>query len=89
MHHRHTKAQAQLVAKTYNLNADEVEAILSSYWKDKIAEVWHTEDVAEVAPGISADDAMAVLTAVLDNHDANIGINWDVLRFHTENLAFA
>jgi hypothetical protein len=83
------EAQAQLLSERFGMEAQAVVAVLKEYWKDRIASIWTIEDVAEVSPGITDEDAMAVLDAALDNHDANIGINWDVLRFHAENLGYA
>lgn len=40
---------------------------------------WNVEDVLEVRPDLTEEQAFAVLRSVESNHDANIGINWDVL----------
>ena len=44
-----------------------------------ITVIWHIEDVQMVRPDLDAEQAYEVLTAVKRNHDATIGINWDVL----------
>lgn len=56
---------------------------LKEYWKDKIALVWSTEYVInrakEIGVTISEDDAKNVLQQVLDNHDRNYGVTWEIL----------
>ena len=42
---------------------------------------WNIEDVQSLDPNISDDQAIEVLELALDNHDANVGVNWDVLEF--------
>jgi len=51
-----------------------------------IAIVWHIDDVLEVRPDLSREQAFQVLKQAKDNHDANIGINWDVLTDCAESL---
>lgn len=47
---------------------------------------WHVEDVINQCPWVNEDQAVEVLEAVADNHDANIGINWDVIEMWAEHL---
>jgi len=51
-----------------------------------IAVVWHIEDVLEVRPDLNRNQAWQVLRSVKQNHDANVGINWEVLSAHAEML---
>lgn len=51
-----------------------------------IAIVWHIDDVLEVRPDLSREQAFEVLKQAKENHDANIGINWDVLTDCAERL---
>ncbi len=51
-----------------------------------IAIVWHIDDVLQVRPDLSREQAFQVLKQAKDNHDANIGINWDVLTDCAESL---
>lgn len=44
-----------------------------------IAIVWNVEDVLEVRPDLTAEQAKEVLSRAERGHDANVGINWDVL----------
>lgn len=51
-----------------------------------IASLWHTDDVQEVRPDLTTEQCMEVLDQCLRQHDAGIGINWDVIRIHTDDL---
>jgi hypothetical protein len=51
-----------------------------------LADEWHIEDVQNVRANLNEDQAADVLEAVADNHDANYGINWDVIRFWADEL---
>jgi hypothetical protein len=53
---------------------------------DWLTSFWSIEDVKEVADHLSDDECRAVLDRVESNHDAEVGINWDVLRFHAEQV---
>lgn len=46
---------------------------------DEIAIYWHIDDVKEVAPDLTDDQAREVLRRAKHNHNATIGISWDVL----------
>jgi hypothetical protein len=55
---------------------------------DKIMEIkitWTTDDIWDVAEEhditLSESQADAILGIVGDSHDANIGINWDVILY--------
>ena len=47
---------------------------------------WSTEDVQSVRPDLSDDQAWQVLQSVEHDHDANIGVNWNVLECHAKWL---
>ena len=47
---------------------------------DSIAIVWHVEDVLEQCPILNRDEALEVLHTLKYKHDANIGINWEVIE---------
>ena len=56
-----------------------------------IAIKWYIEDVQHIAQEkfnktISDEDALIVLHYIDKKHDANIGINWDVIQFAIEDL---
>lgn len=52
----------------------------------QISIVWGIEDVQSVRPDLTDDQAFAVLKEVEHRHDANIGINWDVLAFNAGSI---
>ena len=53
---------------------------------EQISIIWSVDDVLEVAPKLDREEAMEVLESVLHRHDANIGVNWDVLTHNAEWL---
>lgn len=44
-----------------------------------ISIVWSIEDVQEVRPDLNDAQAYEVLKRVEEDHDASIGVNWEVL----------
>jgi hypothetical protein len=52
----------------------------------QIAVIWCVADVLEIRPDLSGNQAWEVLQAAKDQHDAGIGINWDVLTCHADML---
>jgi hypothetical protein len=53
---------------------------------DTIEISWHIDDVKEVRPGLTNAQARKVLEQAKRRHDATIGINWDVLAIHADDL---
>ena len=45
---------------------------------------WHVDDVLSVRPDLSRDEALKVLKTVKREHNAEVGVNWDVI----ETVAF-
>jgi hypothetical protein len=41
---------------------------------------WHIDDVLSVRPNLTKAQASEVLQHLQRNHDANIGINWEVIE---------
>lgn len=54
--------------------------------RDSVPFFWWVEDVKEVAPKLTKAQCREVLEAAHDNHDATIGVNWDVLAYHAEGV---
>ncbi|WP_373539005.1 hypothetical protein [Chamaesiphon sp.] len=54
--------------------------------QDVYSKIWHIDDVLSIDPTLSRDRARLVLQMVMDNHDANIGINWDVLKSYIQQV---
>ena len=73
---------------------DLIERILSDlrdYGSKKIAVIWSADDVHVAAENcedvqLTEDEAESVLELVEKYHDANEGINWDVLSYHIQNF---
>jgi hypothetical protein len=53
---------------------------------DTIEISWHIDDVKEVRPHLTDAQAREVLEQAKRQHDADIGINWDVLAIHADDL---
>ena len=53
---------------------------------DTIEISWHIDDVKEVRPHLTDAQAREVLEHAKRRHDAGIGINWDVLAIHADDL---
>jgi hypothetical protein len=48
----------------------------------KICIEWYVDDILSLDPSLTEEECMIILQNARDSHDANIGINWDVLQFH-------
>ena len=53
---------------------------------DTFAKIWHVDDVLSINSTLSRERARLVLTMAMDNHDANIGINWEVLTEYIDRV---
>ncbi len=51
-----------------------------------VASIWHVDDLKGLRPDLTDEQAMQALEAVERNHDADIGINWEVLRVNADIL---
>lgn len=55
---------------------------------DFLLSVWHIDDVkGETDQDLTDAQCREVLRRVDHCHDANIGINWDVIRYHADMVA--
>lgn len=49
--------------------------------------IWHIDDVRRASDDrLNDDECRDVLQYLLDEHDASIGINWEVIEFAIEEL---
>ena len=53
---------------------------------DEIAIIWSVDDVLQECDWLNKDQAMEVLHDLEHNHDATIGINWDVIRYKADAM---
>jgi hypothetical protein len=53
---------------------------------DTFAKIWHVDDVLSINSELSREQARLVLTMAMDNHDANCGINWEVLQQYVDQV---
>jgi len=61
-----------------------LDAILTSF--GITAAVWCVEDVLELRPDLTYEQAAAALDAIIAKHDASSGIGWDTLDLFAEML---
>ncbi len=52
----------------------------------KISITWGIDDVLSVRPHLTKFQASLVLEYIKKNHDASVGINWDVVEAVSDNL---
>lgn len=58
--------------------------------KDEIAITWHIEDIRMCLENLDRTDKLTdkecreILKAVEHNHDATIGVNWDVIEYQID-----
>ncbi|MEW4571325.1 hypothetical protein AB1L88_25915 [Tautonia sp. JC769] len=62
----------------------DVHALLAG--RSQIASIWGIDDVISIRPDLSHEQAWEILLQAEKQHDANIGINWDVLSCHASHL---
>jgi hypothetical protein len=69
--------------KPFDITQELRELLAKSGW---IASLWHTADVQELRPDLTSEQSLEVLEQCMRKHDAEIGINWDVIRCHADDL---
>lgn len=52
----------------------------------QVAIPWSIEDIKNDRPDLTDEECLDVLHVAIDEHDANNGINWDILQYHTNRL---
>lgn len=54
--------------------------------RNSITISWHIEDVQSLDDSLTDVEAFEVLCRAKHNHDATVGINWDVLEFWVDEV---
>ena len=67
-----------------NISIEQMREILAS--RGWVASLWHIDDVKEVRPDLTDEQAMQVLERCIDKHDAEIGINWLLIETIADDL---
>lgn len=62
------------------------EVIASTWDIDDVKSLQDDEDEFDESERITDDEAKEVLQMANDNHDATVGINWDVLQSHLDHV---
>lgn len=74
----------------------EIKRALKKYWQNKAAIIWSVDDILNFAKEMDYEDfcyedAIEVLDSVIKNHDAEYGLNWDIIEgaihHHVEDRA--
>jgi hypothetical protein len=56
--------------------------------ENSIEIIWNIEDVFDLDETITVEQARQALFLADVNHDASIGINWDVLRYWIDEVKY-
>ena len=74
------KSIAKVVA---NKTEEECIEALNEYWKDQIFISWCKDDILKQAKQNNVEltdkEIISVLQLMINNHDATVGVNWDVI----------
>jgi len=62
----------------------DIHAVLAE--RSQIGLIWSIEDVQEVRPDLSDDQAWDVLQLVRKRHDATLGVTWETLEYSAQCL---
>ncbi len=62
------------------------EAAMSSYWQDRIADVWSISDVKQINPNLTDEQCRQVLDVALHGFNPDVGINNTELAMLIESL---
>jgi hypothetical protein len=54
--------------------------------KRQVMFIWDIDDVKEVRPDLTPEQAMDVLTQCKRNHDAEVGMSWDTIRINADDM---
>ena len=61
-------------------------ALAATEFAEEIAISWHIDDVREIRPDLTDEQCREVLQQAERRHDASVGINWEVLAIHADDL---
>ena len=53
---------------------------------NEISITWHIEDIKSQDSSLTDNQAREILHELKDRHDANIGINWEVIDIYIDNF---
>jgi hypothetical protein len=72
----HTKKEVSALQQIKDLAQENGFAVL----------IWMPDDVKRMRSDLTKAEAQQVLDHVENNHDANIGVNWDTLKWTADDL---
>jgi hypothetical protein len=62
------------------IETESLQSLLGFEPDTEVAIIWSVEDVWEVSPKLTPEQAIQVLRLVKRHHDSNQGVNWDVIE---------
>ena len=62
----------------------DIEQVLNFDSSRQIAIIWDIDDVKSLDLELDDEQCLEVLLRAQKNHDANLGINWEVLEHHAQ-----
>ena len=71
---------------TFEFSDKDIEKIINFDSSRQIAIIWDIDDVKSLDLELNDEECMEVLMRAESKHDANLGINWNVLEFHAQNV---
>lgn len=83
---------AEVIAREFRLDNNDVLGVLNRCWQDKIAHVWQVDDMLDCARRvgipITRTDAAGLLHNAFDHHDSSLGISWTSLEAELDHYRF-
>jgi hypothetical protein len=67
-------------------DTDEIDIYELLARRKQIAVIWSIEDVHDIRPDLNDEQAWQVLQQADSKLDASIGITWDILEYHANDL---
>lgn len=75
------EASSRLVSDIQTLiDADPLRSVIGFDPDTEVAIIWSVEDVTEVCPNLTPEQAIKVLRLVKKHHNACEGVNWGVIK---------
>jgi len=88
MHAYMIEEMADAISQKLPIDTNDVLRILHQFWNDKIAHVWHVEDMLNAALNagkpITRADAVGLLYSMFEDHDSNEGISRKTLEIELQ-----
>ena len=93
MNYEHLRCMAEEVTEHFTCGQDAEDVapvleLLRKYWQNHIALVWDIWDIhrkaEEMGVELTDEQAQDILDTIYADHDASVGVNWDVIETNIE-----